>query len=101
VPASGTGAWPAPAGGASSTPSVKLKPRLPWRPIWTGFAFDTVVFAVLAAMVYVLAVLPRRFVMEVGRMRRGCCIECGYDLGYDFRAGCPDCGWRRKGGTAP
>ena len=31
----------------------------------------------------------------VGRMRRGACIGCGYDLGYDFVRGCPECGWRR------
>ena len=38
---------------------------------------------------------PRRFVREVGRVRSGRCIVCGYDLGYDFIAGCPECGWRR------
>ena len=38
---------------------------------------------------------PRRFFLEISRLKRGCCVTCGYDLGYDFPRGCPECGWRR------
>jgi hypothetical protein len=42
--------------------------------------------------------VPRRFLVEVSRLRRGCCVVCGYDVGYDFFAGCPECGWKRRVG---
>jgi quinoprotein glucose dehydrogenase len=44
--------------------------------------------------------IPRRFVRDLARLRRGACIACGYDLNYDFPKGCPECGWRR-GATDP
>ena len=86
--------------GVGGTPVMRLKPVLPWRPVWPGFLVNTALFSILLAIGYWLLTLPRRFVMEVARMRRGCCIGCGYDLGYDFRAGCPWCGWRREGKSA-
>ena len=51
------------------------------------------------AVLALLILWPRRFIIEVSRMRRGCCVACGYDLGYDFLRGCPECGWRRSNGT--
>jgi hypothetical protein len=68
---------------------------LPWRPIWGGFLMDTLIYAGVAGLGYWVLFVPRRFVKELSRMKRGCCISCGYQLGYDFRAGCPECGWRR------
>jgi hypothetical protein len=53
-------------------------------------------YALVLAGLYWALVVPRRFVREVGRMRRGCCVACGYDLGFDFAPGCPECGWRRE-----
>jgi hypothetical protein len=67
----------------------------PSRVLWGGLALDAVVFAPALALLYWLAVVPQRFVREVARMRKGRCIACGYDLGYDFLHGCPECGWRR------
>jgi hypothetical protein len=72
-----------------------LPPILPSRPIWGGLLFDTVFFAVILGVGHWMLVKPRRLVLELRRMRSGCCIACGYELDFDFRAGCPECGWRR------
>jgi hypothetical protein len=57
-------------------------------------------YSVVLAGLYYLLVLPKRFMREVSRVRAGRCIACGYDLGYDFVRGCPECGWRREGRAA-
>ena len=56
---------------------------------------NTVFYGVIWAGLWVTLLVPRRFIREVARFRRGACIACGYDLGYDFIAGWPECGWRR------
>lgn len=66
------------------------------RPVWPGFLVNTAFYGAVLASLFWALVIPRRFVREVGRMRRGCCVSCGYDLGYDFVPGCPECGWRRE-----
>jgi hypothetical protein len=81
---------------AASTTAGGLPPILPTRPILGGLLFNTVFFAVILAIAYWLLVMPRRLVVELLRMRNGCCIACGYQLDFDFRAGCPECGWRRS-----
>jgi len=81
-----------PAGGAPTAG----QPPLLVHPIWPGFAVNSLVFAVVLGGLYWALTVPRRFVRELGRMRRGCCVACGYDLGFDFAPGCPECGWRRK-----
>lgn len=73
-----------------------LSPLLPLRPIWQGFILNTIILAIVFRVIYLMLALPRRFVMELARMRRGCCLKCGYQLGFDFRNGCPECGWRRS-----
>ena len=78
----------------ASTASV-LTPLLPLRPIWRNFIINTLILAVLFRLIYLALAVPRRLFVELSRMRRGCCLSCGYQLGYDFRAGCPECGWRR------
>jgi hypothetical protein len=75
-------------------------PNIPLRPVWPGFLVDTLVFAGLLVPAWWGLTVPRRFLREVGRLRRGCCIACGYDLGYDFPRGCPECGWRRANDRA-
>jgi hypothetical protein len=79
----------------TSTASV-LTPLLPLRPIWGNFIINSVILAVLFRLIYFTLAVPRRFVLELSRMRRGSCLKCGYQLGFDFRAGCPECGWRRS-----
>ena len=57
---------------------------LPLRPIWTGFALNTILFAVLLWLLFAL----RRMI----RHKRGLCVKCAYDLrGADHEA-CPECG---------
>jgi hypothetical protein len=68
---------------------------LPWRPVWTGLAIDTAAFAVTLAVLRAMLTTPSRFFVELARLKRGCCVQCGYDLNFDFKAGCPECGWRR------
>lgn len=80
---------------AVPAPSRRREVSLPWRPIWLGLMVDSLCFGAAIALLGVLLVRPRRFLVEVSRMKRGCCVRCGYDLGYDFPRGCPECGWRR------
>ena len=86
-----------PSGQLAPGPSGRAPAMLPLRPIWRGLALDAVFWAVVAWVLLWALVKPRRFVREVSRMRRGCCLQCGYQLNYDFIAGCPECGWRRTG----
>jgi hypothetical protein len=87
---------------AISTPSAPgVRPTLPWRPIWVGVIGDTVLFAVAWAVIWLMLTDPRQFVRDLARVRRGACVQCGYDLGYDFIRGCPECGWRRGPAERP
>jgi hypothetical protein len=70
-------------------------PPMPVRPIFPGFAVNTVVYSIIAALLAWLLNVPRRFIQELSWLRHGRCIRCGYELGYDFAKGCPECGWRR------
>ena len=81
---------------AVATPSPARVPvPIPFLPVWSGLVGDTVFYGVIWLVAWSALTVPRRFVREVARFRRGACIECGYDLGYDFLNGCPECGWRR------
>ena len=65
---------------------------LPLKPLWLGFALDTLVYGALWGGLLLVPRLGRRFV----RFSRGCCGSCGYDLRGEFSSGCPECGWRRE-----
>jgi hypothetical protein len=81
---------------AVATPSPTGVPvPIPLAPVWSGLVGDTVFYGMIWMLGWSALTVPRRFVREVARFRRGACIECGYDLGYDFINGCPECGWRR------
>jgi hypothetical protein len=81
---------------AVATPSPARVPvPIPFVPVWSGLVGDSVFYGVIWLVAWSALTVPRRFVREVARFRRGACIECGYDLGYDFINGCPECGWRR------
>jgi len=91
--------------GSTYTPLVTLpagnapwQPVMPLRPIWRGLCIDALLYGCVAWVLLWLLTRPRRFLREVSRVKRGCCVECGYDLGYDFQRGCPECGWRRGPG---
>lgn len=68
------------------------------RVLWRGLVVDALVFGAILAAGRWLLVWPQRWVREVSRVRMGRCLRCGYDLGYDFIHGCPECGWRRADG---
>lgn len=81
---------------AAATPAANHVPiPVPLRPVWIGLVGDSVIFGITWFAAWSLLTMPRRFFREVGRVRSGACIQCGYDLGYDFIKGCPECGWRR------
>ena len=64
---------------------------LPLRPVWSGFALNTGLYALALLVLYCLWWLSRRFIRNL----RGRCLKCGYDLRGKLTSGCSECGWRR------
>ena len=61
-----------------------------WFPIASLLAF------VLSSMLFVGSIVARHFDLRTfDRRTRGHCPECDYELRYNFKHGCPECGWRR------
>lgn len=80
----------------ATTPTGTGAPTpIPLRPIWPGLLASGTFWGAALGGMWAALVIPRRFIREVARFRRGGCVQCGYDLGYDFLNGCPECGWRR------
>ena len=70
-------------------PSDRGLPRaVPLRPIWSGFAVNTLFYATLLWLLICGPFALRRVV----RQRRGRCVACGYDLGHADHDACPECG---------
>ncbi|MCH8259451.1 MAG: hypothetical protein IIC46_04520 [Planctomycetes bacterium] len=69
---------------------------LPLRPLWPGFAINTIFYSAVLVLLTLGPITARRMI----RRKRGHCIKCGYDLrgtsGGDFSTGCPECGWGRE-----
>jgi hypothetical protein len=62
---------------------------LPLRPLWPGFAINTVFYA---AIVWLLCAVPLAL-RRRNRIRKGLCAKCGYDLrGIASEPACPECG---------
>lgn len=59
---------------------------IPLRPLWLGFAVNTLFFAIVAASVWTPIVALRRY----SRRRHGQCPACGYPAGVS--AVCTECG---------
>ena len=70
------------------TGPIPQRAILPYRPIWPGFAINTVFYAAILWSPFAPFQL-RRYV----RRKRGHCIKCGYDLRATSGGGCPECGW--------
>ena len=70
---------------------------LPLRPIWTGFASNTLFYAVILWMLWSSPFAATRFI----RRRRGLCPKCGYDLRGTAQMICSECGHeaRAEAGT--
>jgi hypothetical protein len=65
------------------------------RPIWLNLLIDAVILGALLWLLWLMLTRPARFLKESSRARRGACLRCGYDLQFDLKQGCPECGWRR------
>jgi hypothetical protein len=83
--------------------SPNYVPQLPVRPLWAGFAVNTLCYVGGA---WVIAVGPSA-IRRMVRRRRGLCAKCGYDLdglaaAPDGCTVCPECGaaWRLSTPTA-
>ena len=68
--------------------------RIPLRPMWLGFAINTVFYAVILWSLTLGPFTARRMI----RLKRGRCIKCGYDL-RETSSGCPECSWGRDAGA--
>ncbi len=66
--------------------------RLPIRPIWPGFAINTVFYAAILWLLWLSPFVVRRVI----RRKRGHCINCGYDLRGAEHEVCPECGASTK-----
>jgi len=71
---------------------------LPIRPIWPGFAINTIFYAALLWLLTFGPFTARRMI----RRKRGLCVKCAYDLrghsgGNSGGEVCPECGWGRAG----
>ncbi len=61
---------------------------LPLRPIFPGFAFNTIFYAAILWLLTLGPFTARRII----RRRRGLCLKCGYDLRHAEHEVCPECG---------
>lgn len=76
--------------------SIVTVRALSYSPLWPGFLANTLIFAVLWAVV--IAAAAWLFGTVTGRraMAQGRCPKCGYDLLGNHAGGCPECGWNRS-----
>ncbi len=61
---------------------------LPVGPLWSGFAINTLFYAVILWSLILGPFALRRLI----RQRRGLCPACGYDLRHGEHEACPECG---------
>ncbi len=61
---------------------------VPLRPIWPGFAINTIFYAAILWMFTLGPSTARRFI----RRKRGHCIKCGYDFSHAEHEVCSECG---------
>jgi hypothetical protein len=81
--------------------TAQINPSRLCHPIWGALAIDGILYGTALWLLYQSTFGLRRFLREASRARRGCCVQCGYDLRFDLAAGCPECGWRRQPSTEP
>lgn len=64
------------------------KHYLPYRPIWPGFAINTLIYA---TFLWLLTLAPFQLRRHI-RRKRCSCLKCGYDLNHADHDICPECG---------
>ena len=64
---------------------------VPLRPIWPGFAINTLFYAAILWLFSLGPVTAHRMI----RRKRGRCIKCGYDVSHAPHDRCPECRWER------
>jgi hypothetical protein len=70
---------------------------IPYRPLWTGLAFNILVLTVAWWIVLVVPFALRDAVLGALRRRRGLCPACAYDLrATPASSPCPECGYISK-----
>ncbi len=69
---------------------------LPLRPMWPGFAINTIFYAAILWGLTLGPFTACRITRRIVRRRRGHCIKCGYDLRGEFESGCSECGLGRE-----
>ena len=62
--------------------------ELPIRPLWPGFAINTIFYAAVLWVLFAVPVKARRW----RRIKRGQCASCGYSLRGSGGEKCPECG---------
>ena len=62
--------------------------KVPYYPIWPGFALNTLFYAVILWLPIRGPFVLRRHI----RRKRGLCVACGYDLRHADHDACPECG---------
>ena len=72
------------------TGPIPQRAILPYRPIWPGFAINTIFYAAILWLLTLGPFTARRMI----RRKRGLCLKCGYDLRGTSGGGgvCPECG---------
>jgi hypothetical protein len=75
--------------------TVPTDRMLPLRPIWPGFAINTVFYAGVLWLLFAAPFAMRRR----RRIKRGLCPKCGYDLRGSESKECPECGPLHAAGT--
>jgi hypothetical protein len=64
---------------------------LPLRPIWPGFAINTIFYAAIVWFLFFMPGAIRKLTGGV-RRKRGQCAACGYSLRDNVSNTCPECG---------
>jgi hypothetical protein len=67
---------------------IYIHRALPLRPIWPGFAINTIFYAAVLWVLFAVPVKVRRW----RRIKRGLCAACGYSLHQSLSDKCPECG---------
>jgi hypothetical protein len=85
--------WDARGGHRAARSSLAALADIPMRPLWTGLAANSLLFA---AMWWAVLVTPHLAIASA-RIWRGCCAQCGYSLDGLPPPGaqspcCPECG---------